>query len=213
MEQLGPSLRSVQQDVAHLERRALLNVGEQALSRLQAMHERHWLHLDVKPANLLLPLASGPPHGDEGSEEGLSKDGSEEGCPTLHLIDFGLSRRWWDPRIRAPVLFTPRRGAIGTVRFASIANQQAEALGRRDDLESLVYTLLFLHHGELPWGSVQAPTKRERFRLMLEVKMRLRVDELCVGLPPLATFLHTVRRLRPDEPPNYDLLRAILRTL
>ena len=39
----------------------------------------------------------------------------------------------------------------GTIRYASVHAHLGRAVSRRDDLESLAYTLLFLLDGELPW--------------------------------------------------------------
>ena len=48
-----------------------------------------------------------------------------------------------------------RARAVGTVRYASVANHERRALGRRDDLESLAYMLVYLRTGSLPWRKVE----------------------------------------------------------
>ncbi|KAL1508185.1 hypothetical protein AB1Y20_004305 [Prymnesium parvum] len=205
MARLGPSLKDMQQAQGQLRAEALRTVSEHVLSRLRTMHELHWLHMDVKPANILLPAP--PPHGAEdwlrGQPEGFA----------MHLIDFGLSRKWWDSSSETYLPHTPRRGCIGTVRFASIANQCARPIGRRDDLESLAYTLIFLRSGALPWSGVKAASKAERFQRMLDIKLRLSVEDVCTGFPTLAPFLHEVRAMHWDDRPDYDMLRKLLRRL
>lgn len=43
----------------------------------------------------------------------------------------------------------------GTVRYASAHAHLGRTASRRDDLESLAYTLIFLHRGRLPWQGFQ----------------------------------------------------------
>ena len=45
----------------------------------------------------------------------------------------------------------------GTIRYASVHAHLGRTASRRDDLESLAYTLLFLLLGRLPWQGLQAP--------------------------------------------------------
>lgn len=46
----------------------------------------------------------------------------------------------------------------GTVRYASVHAHLGRTASRRDDLESLAYTLIFLHRGRLPWQGFQVHT-------------------------------------------------------
>lgn len=41
------------------------------------------------------------------------------------------------------------------MRYASVHAHLGRTASRRDDLESLAYTLIFLHRGRLPWQGYQ----------------------------------------------------------
>ena len=202
LERLGPCLRSRQKALGRggcLRRKEVRSVGVEVLNRLESMHDIGWLHLDVKPANFLLPF---------------NCEKNKERCyPMIHLIDFGLSRQWHELESGSASPASRKRNPVGTVRFASVANQQGEPLGRKDDLESLAYSLVALYQGGLPWGNVQGQTKKERFGKMLKFKKLVSLDVLCRGLPRLATFMRTARMLHLDQRPDYDTLRDMLRTM
>ncbi len=46
---------------------------------------------------------------------------------------------------------TPTNNHRGTIRYASVHAHLGRTASRRDDLESLAYTLIFLLAGRLPW--------------------------------------------------------------
>lgn len=48
----------------------------------------------------------------------------------------------------------------GTIRYASVHAHLGRTASRRDDLESLAYTLLFLLVGRLPWQGFAVCTRR-----------------------------------------------------
>ncbi|KAN0096935.1 kinase-like protein [Tylopilus felleus] len=97
---------------------------------------------------------------------------------------------------------------VGTPSFASINHHLGIQSTRRDDLESLAYTLIYLLQGSLPWFSSIHPDLSNDS--ILKLKQDTAVDELCNGLPELATFLHYSRSLAYMAKPNYDYLRSLL---
>ena len=90
----------------------------------------------------------------------------------------------------------------------SINGQQGHAQSRRDDLESLAYSIIFLARSTLPWT---AASIREDHKAVLQKKMSTTAEELCKGLPPLfSEFITHVRSLGFDKRPDYKHLHTIL---
>ena len=128
--------------------------------------------------------------------------------PTLSLIDFGLARLFRNPATYLHIPFTTNHSIIGTLPFASINNQQGNSQSRRDDLESLAYTIIYSALGGLPWTSNSAGNKAGA---VLRKKTTITVEELCKGLPaPFCKFVTHVRSLGFDEKPDYQFLQSIL---
>merc|ERR1711985_43648 len=78
----------------------------------------------------------------------------------LFLVDFGLSTQWFDNLRKRHVAYDQRPDVFrGTVRYASVHAHLGRTPSRRDDLESLAYTLVFLIKGKLPWQGLQEEDK------------------------------------------------------
>ncbi|MQL96665.1 hypothetical protein Taro_029346 [Colocasia esculenta] len=86
-----------------------------------------YVHCDIKPHNLLLGLA-----GTTGEND-------------LFLVDLGLATKRDDEYDQQPHRFR------GTVDYASVHMHLGRTPSRRDDLESLAYTLIVLLRCSLPW--------------------------------------------------------------
>jgi hypothetical protein len=130
--------------------------------------------------------------------------------PSVFLINFGLAQRFRNPatylHLHKP--YSKDHSIIGTLLFTSIYGQQGYVQSRRDDLESLAYTIIFSARGDLPWASVFTS---ESIETVLRKKKLITVEELCKGLPaPFCKFVEYVRSLDFDEKPDYQYLHSIL---
>jgi serine/threonine protein kinase len=89
----------------------------------------------------------------------------------IFLIDFGLSVPFVDDNdVHLPQQEHNYNTVVGTALFASINAHQGKNLSRRDDIESLVYTLIYLLTGKLPWKSINIKKKRERHEIIMYMK-------------------------------------------
>ena len=68
----------------------------------------------------------------------------------MFIIDFGISKQYKDADNKH-IPFIENKQFIGTNRYAPIAAHLGQELGRKSDLESLFYVMLYLLKGYLPW--------------------------------------------------------------
>uniref|UniRef100_A0A0D9WDQ8 non-specific serine/threonine protein kinase n=1 Tax=Leersia perrieri TaxID=77586 RepID=A0A0D9WDQ8_9ORYZ len=185
MDMLGPSLWDVWNNNSHsMSVEMVACIAIEAISILEKMHSKGYVHGDVKPENFLL--------GTPGTLEEKK----------LFLVDLGLATRWKDTGSGDHVEYDQRPDIFrGTVRYASVHAHLGRTGSRRDDLESLAYTLVFLLRGRLPWQGYQGENKGF---LVCKKKMATSPESLCCFCPqPFRQFIEYVVNLKFDEEPNY----------
>ncbi|CAL5400309.1 unnamed protein product [Camellia sinensis] len=165
-------------------------IAVEAISILQQLHFKGFVHGDVKPENFLL--------GQPGTPD----------ANKLYLIDLGLASRWKDSSSGRHVDYDQKPDVFrGTVRYASVHAHLGRTGSRRDDLESLAYTLTFLLRGKLPWQGFVGENKGF---LVCKKKMGTPPEMLCsLCPPPFQQFLEMVTNMKFDEEPNYSKLISL----
>merc|ERR1719396_184655 len=102
----------------------------------------------------------------------------------------------------------------GTVFFAPLAAQQYRRQGRRDDLEALAYTWLYLLSGSLPWMFIRAETDDVRFRQVRDMKASRSMHDWFKGQPDaFQKFASHCDKLNYQDRPDYSLLHGFLAKL
>ncbi|GMI77984.1 MUT9P-LIKE-KINASE 3, Arabidopsis EL1-like 1, Photoregulatory Protein Kinase 4 [Hibiscus trionum] len=185
MDILGPSLWDVWNNNNHtMSVEMVACIAIEAISILEKMHSKGYVHGDVKPENFLLGHVGTP---DE---------------KKLFLVDLGLATRWRDSSTGLHAEYDQRPDVFrGTVRYASVHAHLGRTCSRRDDLESLAYTLVFLLKGRLPWQGYQGDNKGF---LVCKKKMSTSPEALCCFCPlPFKQFIEYIVSLKFDEEPNY----------
>jgi len=192
---LGPSL----QDLLRFCRgrfglKTMLMLADQVLGRIEQVHARDIVHRDIKPDNFVIGLRAK--------------------ANLVHIIDFGLSKRYRDPQTQQHVPYRDGIGLVGTARFASVNAHLGIEQSRRDDLEAAGYMLIFLGRGNLPWQKIRAPSSKAKHKLIMESKVSTPFDVLCEGFPTeFTTYLEYCRGLSFQERPDYAYLRRLLQSV
>ena len=98
-------------------------IGLQCLDRLEWIHNKNFIHCDIKPENFLF---------------------GRNDPKMIYMIDFGLSKKYRSERTMKHIIFSTKKKMIGTERFASVKTLKGYELSRRDDMENFCYLILFL---------------------------------------------------------------------
>lgn len=192
---LGKSLEDLFQSChQRFSLKTVLMIADQTIAALEYIHNKSFIHRDVKPDNFLI--------------------GSGTRSNQIFVIDFGLSKKYRDHRTHQHMQYAQGKSLTGTARYASINALKGYEQSRRDDLESLGYCLLYFLRGSLPWMGLDAKDRKQKYERICDVKCNTAIEELCEGFPEeFGTYLRAVRELRFTDTPNYAQYRALFRDL
>lgn len=204
MEYIGASLESLKMQCGgRFSLKTTLMLGIQIIDIFMYLHHHSYIHRDIKAENFLVGNAT-------------TKSGKE--IQLVYLIDFGLAKKYRnsvDDKSKAAgyvhLKHMDNKNLVGTARYASVHSHQGEELSRRDDMESIMYLLIYFVRGRLPWQGITGETASEKYRKIGEQKAKLSIQEICDGLP--VEFQHClthVRLLEFKDRPNYAYIREML---
>jgi casein kinase 1 len=192
---LGPSLEDLMGLCGRrFSVKTVLMLAEQMITRVEYMHAKNFLHRDIKPDNFLV---------------GLGRKAQQ-----VFIIDFGLAKRYRDPRTQQHIPYREGKSLTGTARYTSIYTHQGVEQSRRDDLEGLGYVFMYFLRGSLPWQGLPAGNKKEKYERIMESKIATSVETLCRGFPAeFSVFLNYCKGLRFEDRPDYTYLKRLFKEL
>ncbi|OHT01006.1 Casein kinase I isoform delta-like protein [Tritrichomonas foetus] len=191
---LGKSLESIISTYKKISLKTVIMLFEPMINSIQYLHQRNFIHRDIKPDNFVVGL---------GSKQSQ-----------LYLIDFGLAKRFRDPLTLQHMEFSDGKKLTGTARYASVNVLSGIEPTRRDDLESLGYVLIYLLNGDLPWTGLSVTNSKDKYAKIRECKKNISLEELCYGLPiEFLEYFKAIRSLKYDEEPKYNEYRSLFRNL
>jgi hypothetical protein len=128
---------------------------------------------------------------------GLNGDGTVN-TEKIYLIDYGFCRSYKtidDEHIEN----IPLNTIMGTSNYISVNIHNLNQPSRRDDIESVVYIIIYMLFGKLFWESLKSYKEKEVMKINLE-----RNDEIPDSIKK---YLSYIRNLKFNDHPIYDFTR------
>jgi serine/threonine protein kinase len=155
----------------------VLNFGKKIINKLMILHENKIIHRDLKPDNILLK--------------------SDNSFEDIFLIDFSFCKKYINSN-GEHILKNKINKFIGSVNYISLNVHDLIEPSRRDDLESVLYILIYLYCEKLDWENCMSITE------IYEMKKNIIFNE---NIPEyFRNMLVYIRTLEFNERPNYFYL-------
>eukprot|EP00927_Polykrikos_kofoidii_P072616 TRINITY_DN68717_c0_g1_i1.p1 TRINITY_DN68717_c0_g1~~TRINITY_DN68717_c0_g1_i1.p1 ORF type:complete len:342 (+),score=70.16 TRINITY_DN68717_c0_g1_i1:94-1119(+) len=188
---LGPSLEDLFDFCeGTLGLKTVLMLADQTLHRIEYVHARNFIHRDIKPENFVVGLG--------------------QFWNSVHVIDFGLAKKYRNPETQVHQSFADAKKLTGTAEYASMYTHFGYEQSRRDDLESIGFMLYYLLLGSLPWqdlGDLRGEAKHQK---ILKKKLATPVEVLGRELPSeFVTYMLYCRDLSFEDRPDYTYPRML----
>ena len=188
MQLLGKSLEELINERQTFSVKTVCLLGYQMIKVLEYIHNKHFIHRDIKPDNFVLGLNS------------LSK--------RIYILDFGLAKKYRSSSTLKHNPFINKKKLTGTARYASINALRGYEQSRRDDLEAVGYVLMYFLRGNLPWQGLPGKNKEERYKKICQKKIDTSAYDLCLGFPKeFEKYIEYTRKMEYEEEPLYNNLK------
>ncbi|CAD8081422.1 unnamed protein product [Paramecium sonneborni] len=171
----------------------ILTIGLRIIEIIEKVHQQNILHLDIKPENIMLSQQSS-------NDQDILRPGF------IQLIDFGLSQQFNENSESLQDVF------IGSLNFASRSSHEGTHLGYKDDLESLLYVLLYIRDFRLPWSENTFWGYQESdFEMVGQIKSsffktKLLQQQSNLNFYPFMTYID---QLTHNLMPDYDYIKKL----
>ena len=169
-------------------------LGIEMIKRIQFIHQKYYIHRDIKPDNFMT--------------------GRGENEKSIYIIDFGLAKKYYSVSKAQHIKFCTGKHLIGTARYCARNAHRGYEQGRRDDIESIGYVLMYFLLGVLPWQGLKIKKNEDQFEKIAEKKYNTPFEELTEGQPEeFLSYFKYIDGLKFEDQPNYIYLIGLFQNM
>lgn len=178
-------------------------IGIQLINIIRKLHSVGILHNDLKPSNIGYGLFE---------DKKIIKDNK------IILLDYGYCNRYIYNRFMeddkgnivtiGKIHCSSKKTFhfLGTYSFMSEEILKGNPPSRKSELENLIYVLIYLFNGSLPWGKIKINSGSDKYEKILLKRKSVSIKELFNGLPPQLLFIYnSIKELTFYSEPNYNI--------
>ncbi|XP_076811021.1 serine/threonine-protein kinase VRK1-like [Clavelina lepadiformis] len=175
-------------------RETVAKIAIMMLDALHYMHEKEYVHADIKGANILCGYTN---------------------SNKLYLVNYSSAYRYMVDNSHKKYMTDPKNAHNGTIEYTSTDAHEGANPSRRGDMEILGFFLVHLLCGRLPWEdklSDCAYVRDAKINALDDVKKFVRDTCKNGNLSEIVEFLQFVVGLDYYEEPDYKKLQNIFKT-
>lgn len=159
-------------------------IGIDILKIIQKLHSKNVLYVDIKPDNFMFGKTNNK----------------------IYCADFGITNSYLT--MKGEHKEEAKGAIIGTPNFLSLNCHQGSNGSRRDDIESILYVLIYLMKGSLPWENAKSNDEGA------EIKKNTSLQDLCEGLSEVWSSMFTcIRNCAFQQRPDYEYIMNELQSM
>ena len=190
---LGPSLSELfTENNKQFSLNEICLIGIQCIERLKWIHSKNYIYRNIKPENFLIGVED--PH-------------------VIYLKNFYLCEKYKSSKTNQHAKFQYTKEIVGTQRYGSINALRGLRQGRKDDLESLCYMLIYFFLGKLPWQGIKVDNEALKHEKLLNEKKNFNIENYKQIPKDFCTLFKYVKNLKFEEEPKYSIMIRLLQNI
>ena len=167
-------------------------IGIQCIERLQWIHSKNYVYRNIKPENFVIGIDD--PH-------------------VIYLQNFYLCEKYKSSKTNQHAKLKYTKEIVGTERYGSINALRGLRQGRKDDLESLCYMLIYFFLGKLPWQGIKANNEISKMEMLLDEKKKFKIENYKQIPKDFCNLFKYVKSLKFEQEPKYSIMIRLLQNI